>query len=86
MTLAQINTLDRTGFVAALGGVFEHSPWVADRAYDARPFASADALHAAMMRIVDDARREDIGREGLDIRGPELVCEHGHADEDDGKG
>ena len=35
-------------FRAAFGGVFEHSPWVAERAFAARPFASVDALHAAM--------------------------------------
>lgn len=49
MTLADINAMDRTAFVAALGGVFEHSPWVAERAWAAKPFASVDALHAAMV-------------------------------------
>jgi 2-oxo-4-hydroxy-4-carboxy-5-ureidoimidazoline decarboxylase len=32
--------------------VFEHSPWVAERAWRERPFGSIDALHAAMMRAV----------------------------------
>jgi 2-oxo-4-hydroxy-4-carboxy-5-ureidoimidazoline decarboxylase len=49
MTLAQVNALDHDGFVTALGGVFEHSPWVADAAWPRRPFASLDALHAAMV-------------------------------------
>ena len=48
MTLAELNRLDRAAFVAALGHVVEHSPWVADAAFDARPFASVEALHAAM--------------------------------------
>ncbi len=55
MTLAELNALDRTAFVAALGGVFEHSPWVAEAAYAKRPFASATSLHAAMVAIVDAA-------------------------------
>jgi 2-oxo-4-hydroxy-4-carboxy-5-ureidoimidazoline decarboxylase len=46
---------DPGGFVALLGGVFEHSPWVAERAWDARPFASVDALHAAMVAAVESA-------------------------------
>jgi 2-oxo-4-hydroxy-4-carboxy-5-ureidoimidazoline decarboxylase len=43
-----INALPPEAFVARLGGIYEHSPWVAARAYAARPFASLDALHAAM--------------------------------------
>lgn len=45
---ADVNALDRAAFVARFGGIFEHSPWVAERAWPARPFADAAALHAAM--------------------------------------
>ncbi|WP_445150165.1 2-oxo-4-hydroxy-4-carboxy-5-ureidoimidazoline decarboxylase [Baekduia sp. Peel2402] len=48
-------SLDRDAFVAAFGGVFEDSPWIADAAYDTRPWASVDALHVAMTRVVDTA-------------------------------
>ena len=48
MTLADLNGMDREQFVGAIGWVFEHSPWVAERAYAAKPFASIDALHAAL--------------------------------------
>lgn len=54
-SLAALNALDRDGFVAALGGVVEHSAWVAARAYGKRPFASVEALHAAMMNCVREA-------------------------------
>jgi 2-oxo-4-hydroxy-4-carboxy-5-ureidoimidazoline decarboxylase len=43
-----LNDLDRAAFVSHLGGIYEHSPWVADRAWPARPFASVEALHHAM--------------------------------------
>ena len=55
MTLDELNHYDRPAFVRALGWIFENSPWVADRAWSARPFASVDALHGAMSGIVDDA-------------------------------
>ena len=55
MTLVELNALDREAFVARLGGVFEHSPWVAEAAWAKRPFASVDALHSAMAGIVRDA-------------------------------
>ncbi len=48
MTLAQLNARDREGFVEAVGWVFEHSPWVAERAWARRPFATLDELHAAL--------------------------------------
>src|SRR5207302_1159647 len=43
----------------ALGGVFEHSPWIAARALEARPFASVEALHAAMVAVVRRASRDE---------------------------
>ena len=50
--LQQLNGLAVDDFVATLGGIFEHSPWVAAKVCAARPFASLDALHAAMIEAV----------------------------------
>lgn len=52
MDLAQLNALPRADFVAALAGIFEHSPWVAERVLARRPFASLQDLHAAMCAAV----------------------------------
>jgi OHCU decarboxylase len=57
--LAAVNALGESEFVERFGGVFEHSPWVARRAWRERPFASLDALHQAMMRAVAQATREE---------------------------
>jgi 2-oxo-4-hydroxy-4-carboxy-5-ureidoimidazoline decarboxylase len=46
--LEELNRLPREDFVARLGAIYEHSPWVAQRAWASRPFASLEALHAAM--------------------------------------
>lgn len=51
--------LDRDAFVAAFGGVFEDSPWIAERAYETRPWADGAALHAAMTRVVETAERDE---------------------------
>ena len=59
MTLADINALEEPQFVHTLGGVFEHSPWVAQRAFARRPFASVDALHAAMNDVVSSASADE---------------------------
>ena len=58
LMLSDINRLDRVRFVATLGGVFEHSPWVATQAWADRPFASIDHLHRAMMEVVRATSRE----------------------------
>ena len=55
MTLTQLNALSLEEFVQLLGGVFEHSPWVASQAWEHRPFASGEDLHAAMCAQVDSA-------------------------------
>ena len=59
MNLARINALDQPGFADELGWIFEHSPWVAERAWNARPFVSWESLHAAMIRAVDAATGEE---------------------------
>ena len=57
--LDELNRAPREAFVARLGGIYEHSPWVAERAFAARPFATLDALHAAMQRAVAEASADE---------------------------
>jgi len=53
--MAPINAMDRTAFVQKFGGIFENSPWVAEKAWEKRPFASLDDMHAAMVGVVKHA-------------------------------
>jgi 2-oxo-4-hydroxy-4-carboxy-5-ureidoimidazoline decarboxylase len=53
--LGELSAMSESEFIAALGGVFEHSPWVAKSAFAERPFATLDALHSAMVNAVDEA-------------------------------
>ena len=53
--MAQINSIDYPGFVDALGGIYEHSPWVAEGASRRRPFESPDQLREAMRTEVEKA-------------------------------
>jgi OHCU decarboxylase len=52
MTLRELNEKDRNAFVSALGWIFEDAPWVAERVWEQRPFATLDALHGAMTSLV----------------------------------
>jgi 2-oxo-4-hydroxy-4-carboxy-5-ureidoimidazoline decarboxylase len=58
-TLDQLNALDRAGFIATLGAIYENSPWVAARAFAARPFASVSDLHAAMQAAAASAAADE---------------------------
>ena len=58
MTIDELNKLELTPFVATLADIFEHSPWVAQGAYDARPFKDIDGLHQAMVAVMYDAHED----------------------------
>lgn len=59
VTVRELNALERARFVRLLGAVFEHSPWVAERAWQRRPFASVDRLHESMLLVVGEASGEE---------------------------
>ncbi|SEI93512.1 2-oxo-4-hydroxy-4-carboxy-5-ureidoimidazoline decarboxylase [Paraburkholderia diazotrophica] len=54
-TLDQLNRISTDAFVAALSGIFEHSPWVAEVAAAQRPYESIDTLHKTMSNAVETA-------------------------------
>jgi 2-oxo-4-hydroxy-4-carboxy-5-ureidoimidazoline decarboxylase len=55
ITLKSLNEMDQDAFVAICGPVFEHSPWIAEEVWLARPFISISQLHAAMCGIVNNS-------------------------------
>jgi OHCU decarboxylase len=57
--LSRLNAFDQAGFVAVCGPLFEHSPWIAGRAWPRRPFASVERLHAAMVDVMYSATEEE---------------------------
>ncbi len=55
------STMSKRLFVELYGDVFEHSPWIADRAYDAGLTSAqdtAEGLHAAMVHVLSESTRE----------------------------
>ena len=55
LTLDQLNTAPLPEALQMLDGLYEHSPWIAERALAQRPFASLAQLKHAMTRILDEA-------------------------------
>ena len=56
--LAELNALDHPAFVAAIGHIFEHSPWIAEETWPHRPFNDAAHLHAELCATLRQAPRE----------------------------
>jgi allantoate deiminase/N-carbamoyl-L-amino-acid hydrolase len=59
ITLSSLNSSDTTGFVHALSGIYEHSPWIAERAASRRPFASVAALKLGLREVVAQAGADE---------------------------
>ncbi len=71
-SLDQLNALSDADFTAALGDIFEHSPWVAEAAGAQRPFATLVALHQAMtaaVRAAPDAAKLALVKAHPDLAG-----------------
>lgn len=61
-TLEQLNhsaAHDVPAFVTSLHGIYEHSPWIPERAAQAAPFANLTALKLALQGVVSEADRAD---------------------------
>jgi N-carbamoyl-L-amino-acid hydrolase len=69
--LQELNSAPEAAFVGALRGIFEHSPWIAQRAAAARPFRSRLELLEAMRTVIAKATPEE--QLGLIRAHPELA-------------
>ena len=70
--IAAVDAMDRDAFTAELGPVVEHSPWVAERAWELRPFGSPESLHLAFetaIRTAPPERRMQVLRAHPELAG-----------------
>ncbi len=58
ITLPQLNAASLDEAAALLDGLYEHSPWIARKALEQRPFVSLAQLKHAMARIVAEGGRD----------------------------
>ena len=59
LTIGDLNRMAVSDFTARFGGVAEHSPWIAERAAGARPFADRDGVVAAFAAALRGAARDE---------------------------
>lgn len=58
LTIHEINAFDRDQFVAALGSLFEGPPWIAEAAWQMRPFSDRATLYDALCAAMYNAPPE----------------------------
>lgn len=71
LTIDQLNAASADEAVALLDGVYEHSPWIAQRALAERPFRSLSHLKHALVKVVASASTDE--QRGLIRAHPELA-------------
>ena len=59
LSIDDLNRMAVSDFIARFGDVAEHSPWVAERAAGARPFADRDAVAQAFAAALRGAARDE---------------------------
>ncbi|WP_343730336.1 allantoate amidohydrolase [Duganella sp.] len=70
-TLSDLNSCDTATFIDRLRGIYEHSPWIPQRAATLRPFANETALKLALQSVVSAATLDE--QLGLIRAHPELA-------------
>jgi N-carbamoyl-L-amino-acid hydrolase len=70
-TLSELNSCRLDVFVDRLRGIYEHSPWIPERAAAQRPFATLAALKQALQAVVSNASEAE--QLGLIRAHPELA-------------
>src|SRR5258706_14412065 len=58
MTISDLNAGSKDDFVGALANIFEYSPWIAEHAPPARPFAGVHQVFNALKAALDRAPPE----------------------------
>ncbi|GAA4493436.1 2-oxo-4-hydroxy-4-carboxy-5-ureidoimidazoline decarboxylase [Gluconacetobacter tumulicola] len=59
LVMQRVNEMEPARFVERFGALYEHSPWVVERAAALRPFADPGAMLAAMTGVLDRATVEE---------------------------
>jgi N-carbamoyl-L-amino-acid hydrolase len=59
LALERLNASSHHDFVDLLAGIYEHSPWIAERAWPRGPFVSLAQLKRALVEVVSEADRDE---------------------------
>jgi len=57
-TVDKVNILNKSDFISIFGNVFEKTSWIAEKAYDLKPFSDLNALKKNFFTIYDSCNKD----------------------------
>ena len=57
-SIDKVNNLRKSDFISIFGNVFEKTQWIAEKAYDSKPYKNFEELFSKMMEIFENSKKE----------------------------
>ena len=57
-TIDKVNNLSKFDFISIFGNVFEKTEWIAEKAYNSKPYNNFEELFSKMMEIFENSKKE----------------------------
>ena len=57
-TVDKVNNLRKSDFISIFKNVFEKTQWIAEKAYDSKPYKNFEELFSKMMEIFENSKKE----------------------------
>ena len=59
LSIDKINQLTKNDFISIFGNIFEKTKWIADSAYNLKPYKNTKELSATMVKIYENSKKKD---------------------------
>ena len=57
-SIDKVNKLSKSDFISIFGNVFEKTEWIAEKAYNSKPYKNFEELFLKMVKIFDNSEKE----------------------------
>lgn len=58
-TIDKVNNLSKFDFISIFGNVFEKTEWIAEKAYNSKPYNNFEELFSKMMKIFENSKQQE---------------------------
>ena len=58
-SIDKVNNLRKSDFISIFGNVFEKTQWIAEKAYNSKPYKDFEGLFSKMMEIFENSKKEN---------------------------
>ena len=58
-SIKKVNQLSKNEFISTFGNVFEKTNWIANKAYNSKPYKDFDEFRSTIMKIYENSSKQD---------------------------